>query len=272
DHHKDIAVQGSLTYIHSNQIYLGRIMRLLVLILLSSISCSKAPEIKNGEDLIHAMNTMYKSKWYKTFTFEQKTSFYRNDSLMREETWLEAIKIPGLLHIKQGDLSHGNAMMFKDDTMYVFRNHQQVVARHNVHPLLVLGFDVYHDDPANTIQKLKDLGYDLSKMYSDKWQGRDVYVVGTDKADAKAKQFMIDKEHLYFVKLSEEVKTPQATFLSSTEFNKYERLGGGWVAPEVLFKRDGKVGMKEEYSKMQVPDHLDDAIFDPKQVDSAKWW
>lgn len=247
-------------------------MRFLLLVMLISISCSKAPEPKNGEDVIKAMHSMYNDKWYKTFTFEQLTSFYRNDSLVNTQIWLEAIKIPGKLHIKQGDPEKGNVMMFLNDTMYVFRNHQQVAVRRNVHPLLVLGFDVYHDDPANSIQKLRELGYDLGKMYSGKWQGRDVYVIGTEKEDPSAKQFMIDKEHLYFVNSSEKVTTQQGSFISSTEFNKYERLGGGWVAPEVLFKRDGKVGMKEEYSKMKIPAELDDSLFDPKKVDQAKWW
>jgi len=248
-------------------------MRLMIAILIISISCSNAPQIKNGEDLIKAMHEMYKGKWYKTFTFEQKTSVYRNDSLTSEQIWLEAMKIPGKLHIKQGNVADGNGMLFLNDTMYVFRKHKQVAARHTIHPLLVLGFDVYHDSPENSIKKLDSLGFDLSKMYSGKWQGRDVYVVGTDSVDnPKPKQFMIDKEHLYFVNSSEEIKRKQGNFISSTEFNKYERLGGGWVSPEVLFKRDGKVGMKEEYSKMNITVELDDSLFDPAKFDQSKWW
>ena len=56
-----------------------------------------------------------------------------------------------------------------------------------------------------------------------------------------------------------------ADHVQETQFNKYVRLGGGWMAPEVIFKTDGRVTTTEEYSELRadvaLPEHLFEAAF-----------
>ena len=56
-----------------------------------------------------------------------------------------------------------------------------------------------------------------------------------------------------------------------TQFNKYQRLGGGRMAPEVIFKVDGQVRTTEEYSEMRANPALDARLFDPQYWTSVHW-
>ena len=54
------------------------------------------------------------------------------------------------------------------------------------------------------------------------------------------------------------------TQTQETQFNKYQKLGGGWMAPEVIFMIDGKVVTTEKYSDIR-----GDMTLDPKTVRST---
>jgi hypothetical protein len=123
-----------------------------------------------------------------------------------------------------------------------------------MNPLLVLGFDVYAQPPARTAELLKRRGFDLTRLREDQWEGRPAYVVGGDDH-----QFWVDKDRLLFLRLVE--TAPNGT-VSDIRFNKYEPLGGGWIAPEVVFLRDGKEFMREIYRDMRAnPPGIDEALF-----------
>src|SRR5215472_5774937 len=136
--------------------------------------------------------------------------------------------------------------------------------------LLVLGFDVYKQDPQTTIDQVKGQGFDLSKLHEDTWQGQPVYVVGADKGDLKSKQFWIDKKRLLFVRIIEP-NPRDATKTADTRFVDYRKMDKGWVAAGVEMYVDGKEVFSEEYSDIQIGVKLNPAIFDPKQFTSAHW-
>jgi hypothetical protein len=94
-----------------------------------------------------------------------------------------------------------------------------------------------------------------------------VWVVGADSGDTKASQFWVDQENLLFVRMLR--TNPQG--VNETQFNKYVKLGDGWLSPEVLFFTNGKPGTKEEYSNWKIGTKLDDALFDPAHFGAAKW-
>ncbi len=48
-------------------------------------------------------------------------------------------------------------------------------------------------------------------------------------------------------------------------------LGGGWMAPEVIFKVDGQIRTTEEYSEMRANPPLDGRLFDPQYWTSVHW-
>jgi hypothetical protein len=225
---------------------------------------SSAP--KNGEELIALMRDKYAGKWYKTLTFVQKTTF--GDG--RLETWYEALELPGKLRIDVAPLDSGKTLLFRQDSLYVFEQKKLKASHPFVHPLMVLGFDVYQAPVSETVQKLRDLKYDLSKLHRGTWQGRPTYVVGAEPGDTTSPQFWIDAERLYFVRSFEPSKKDPSV-INETRFDKYVRLGGGWVEMEVLFLANGKQVVKEEYTEPKANVTLDPALFDPTTWAAPAW-
>ncbi|MCH8962754.1 MAG: hypothetical protein IH820_15915 [Bacteroidetes bacterium] len=56
---------------------------------------------------------------------------------------------------------------------------------------------------------------------------------------------------------------PDTNTVQEVLFNNYERLGGGWIAPEVLFNFDEQRVMKESYREMRTGMALDTTLFNP---------
>lgn len=67
---------------------------LLVLFVLT-LSFAHAQTIRSGDALLRAMHERYKSSWYETVTFTQKSTTYKPDGTSTAETWYEAASIPG---------------------------------------------------------------------------------------------------------------------------------------------------------------------------------
>lgn len=225
--------------------------------------------ISDGAGVIEEMYHTYKNDWYDKLTFRQKTTFFGPDGkVQRIQTWYEAMEIPGKLAIKFEEKDSGNGILFRNHKQYGYANRQLIQEVRRVHDLLVLGFDIYRQHPDSSAAQLTTAGYDITKMYEDEWQGRPVYVVGTSEPDSSKAQFWIDKERLVFVR---SLKPGRAGTLQEVQFNKYEQLEGGWIAPEVIFKANGQTGLLEEYSAISVPDSINQAIFDHRSFVDAEW-
>jgi hypothetical protein len=225
---------------------------------------STAP--KNGEELIAMMHDRYAGKWYRTLTFTQKTTLPDG----KVETWYEALELPGKLRIDVAPLDSMKAIIFRNDSVYQFDGGRLKDSAAFVHPLMVLGFDVYGAPVSETVAKLRSLKFDLSKLYPTKWKGRSTYVVGATAGDSTSPQFWIDAERLYFVRSFEPSKKNPA-IVNETRFEKYIPLAGGWLEMEVLFLANGAQKVKEEYSNPKANVKLHPTIFDPKNWAAPGW-
>ena len=240
-----------------------------IIILLAS-NQTLAAKITTTEELVQAMQKKYAKSWYKTATFVQKTTNYQADGTKKVETWYEALSLPGSLRIDFTPVKDGNGILFTNYQIYIFKNGKQDSIRPFVHPLMVLGFDIYRLPMADVLEKLKGLKFDLSIFREDTWQGKPVYVVGAKQGDLHSPQFWIDKKNLYFVRMIRPAGRDGAQ-TQETQFNKYVRLGGGWMAPEVIFMVDGKTVTTEEYSDMRAEVVLDSKLFDPQYWTTVHW-
>lgn len=236
---------------------------LYILVAFTFLSCTVS-EPKNGKELVKSMHKKYKSDWYKTLTFKQATIYYNEDNkIVKEQTWLEAMKLPSSLAIKFDSINSGNGIVFKNDSIYSFNGGKTVSVRKLYHPLLILGFSVYTQSPEKTIDDLTQLKIDLSKIKTTTWQGKENYVVG----DENEIHFYVEKDRLLFTKI---VQKGRDNSINETQFNKYEPLNKGWISPEVLFFTNGKMTLKEVYREIKTP-ILNSEIFDVTQFLSAKW-
>lgn len=242
---------------------------IFVLFLFGLLSVSAlGSDLKSGEDVVSAMYKKYAGKWYKTLTFVQKTVHHQPDGSTTAETWYEAMTVPGKLRIDFADSTTGDGVLFADGQIYSYRDGKPATGRAFVHPLLVLGFDVYAQPVATTIKQVKDMGIDLASIYEEKWQGRDVYVIGAKQGDLNVPQVWIDKKNLYFVRLIQ-LGGRDKKSVQETQFNKYEKAKGGWVSVEVKFFTDGKIVTTEEYSDVQADIALDRDLWNPEKWSTA---
>jgi hypothetical protein len=226
-------------------------------------------EIRTGEALIHAMHDRYQNNWYRTLTFTQKSTTYNPGGSTQSEIWHEAAVLPGKLRIDMGPLSDGNGAIFADGTLSLFKDGKVTHSAPFVHMLMVLGFDVYAQDAEITIRQAKGQGFDLAKLHEDVWEGAPVYLVGADAGDSKSKQFWIDKQRLWLLRLIEPGRQ-DPTRITDTLFLDYRKLSTGWVAAQVEVYVEGHKIFSEEYSEIESPT-LDPGVFDPKQFSARHW-
>lgn len=221
----------------------------------------------SGEDVVRRMHAEYAGKWYRTLTFVQRTVRAGRP----DETWYEAGMIPGKLRIDIAPIDSGNTFMYVGDSVYVFRGGKRVQAAKDRNLLMTLGFDVYGQSPDTSLAQLRAQNIDLSKVHETTWQGRPVWVVGAAAGDSTSNQFWVDRDRLLFVRLIEQRPSQQGPVRLDIEFNKYQRLGGGWIAPEVVMRRNGQPFMQEIYSDMRADVPLDANLYSTTEYHRPGW-
>lgn len=225
------------------------------------------PVITNGKELIDAMHTKYANgKWYKYFTFSQNMEYYRNDSIIKKDIWHEAASLPGKLLIKFKEKNAKNGVLFENNMVHSYTENKDPISLPMVHDLLLVGLDVYFLKPEVTCHLLDSLGYNLSKIRDDVFEGRKVYVVGADKGDLESRQFWIDAERLYMHRIiyKKKKQVNEVVFADYVQKKKY------WVAPTIIFKVNGKLNLIEKYEDIKFPKSLNPDLFDPKKFNEVK--
>lgn len=242
----------------------------LLLGLLINVPSPQRPITTAGE-LLAAMRARYDGKWYRTLTFVQNNTEHHPDGTVAHSVWREWLASPGRLRIEFQPADSGNGVLFANDSIYPFRHDTLGPARPFVHPLLVLGFDVYLQPVERTVAQLQQAPrvFDLSVLSEGTWQGRPVWIVGAKARDLHTRQFWVDKERLVFVRMLE--PTPRdSTKTADTRFNDYRAMGGGWVAAEVEFLVDGQQTFLEQYTRIRVNDSMPAGSWDPRQWKAAR--
>ena len=237
----------------------------------AAVPQSQRTDPTSGVDVVRAMHDRYAAVWYQTLSFSQTTTITLQNGGTLQQQWLEAGKFPGRLRIDT-DTANRSGVIYAGDTLYRFTNGKLAAANADMNELLILGFDVYTQPVARTVEVLRGRGIDLSRISRATWEGRPVFVVGAAAGDTASKQFWIDAERLLFVRLVETATTPAGTRRLDYRFLNYVPHGNAWVAEEVVGLRDGKPSLHEVYANVQVNVPLDDATFDPKQYATFTPW
>jgi hypothetical protein len=228
-------------------------------------------QITTARQLLTAMHARYDGKWYRTLTFLQHNTEHHPDGTVAHSTWREWLQAPGKLRIEFQPADSGNGVLFTNDSVYSFQLDSLRGSRSFVHPLLVLGFDVYTQPVERTVAQLQQppRTFDLSVLSEGTWDGRPVWIVGAKAGDLHTRQFWVDKERLVFVRLLEPAPRDTAK-TADTRFNKYSAMSGGWVSAEVEFLVDGQQQFLEQYDEIQTNVTLPAALWDARQWKAAR--
>jgi hypothetical protein len=243
-------------------------VKLTVLTMLMFFQSTICVTAQSATEILHQMYKRYEGKWYNTFTFNQTTEMYRNDSLKRKETWYEAVKFPHLFRIDFGVPDSGNAVIFKGDSSYDFRRGKLRRTTRDANDLTFLLGGMYFYSFDKVIEKVKTLQYDLQKSFSTTWKGAEVYVIGAASADEKVNQLWIDKKKLVLVRqLKYENNRKEDMW-----FENHIKLGGGWTETKVTAYFDEKLFMIEHYHDCKANPQLNDLLFDPTKFGQWHWY
>ena len=232
--------------------------------MLLAITVTTFADYKTGDEVIAAMYKKYNKTWYSTLTFQQATTNFKPDGTSTVSTWYEALLAPGKLRIDFTPLERHDGALFTGYRVYSYKDGKLAGSRDLVHPLLVLGFDVYKQPVDTTLGQLKGMNIDLSVVHEEPWQGKTAIVVGAKQGDLTSPQFWIDKKDLLFVRLIEKGGRDGKS-IQDTEFNKYVKVKGGWVAAGVRFTVDGKLATTEDYTNIKTGMTLDPDLWVPEK-------
>ncbi len=230
------------------------------------------PEVPTLAELVVEARARYGATWYRTLSFTQTTTFHGADGTTRSETWHEAGQIPGFLRIDLPELGAGNVYVFRGDSTYAFRAGTLAAAQPEGNPLMLLGFDLYHIPVAETVAGIAALGVDTARVRAAVWNGRPAWVFGAAEGDEASPQVWFDQERLVFLRLVER-GGPARDHVQDIRFERYEPLGGGWIAPRVEMYVDGRLVMTEDYADVRANPTFPPGTFSPTPAGVAvRWW
>ncbi len=234
------------------------IKRICLILMIAVISSAATAPITSAK-LLKKMYDRFHNKWYKTFSFSQTTEIYRNDSMIHSEIWFENIKFPDKFRIDFGDPDSANAVIFRNDSSYLFSRSQLVRIDANKDDLLFLLGGLYFYPFDSVITKMNSYGYDLNKFYQDTWKGKPVYVIGADNNKDSVNQLWIENENYSPVRMLKYENRNKEEAL----FENHVPLGGGFTETLVHFYVNDKLIQVEKYHELKGDSPIEDAIFDP---------
>jgi hypothetical protein len=233
-----------------------KILYLLPILLLCSFN---PPKVDSSTAILQAMYSRYHGVWHKTLKFTQTTERYRNDSLMKTDTWYEHIMYPDLLRIDFGTPDGKMGIIFRHDSTYSFRDNKVVRAVKGENELIFFLGGMYSNTFDQVLAHFKTLNYDLSKFHADTWKGKPVYVIGADKDGDRVNQLWIDKEKLVavrFIKFTDDVKE-EGLFENQVPIKK------AWSETKCSFYVNNRLLQVETYRDIVADEPVDKSIFEP---------
>lgn len=224
-----------------------------------------APTINDGQSLVSAMRQKYSGQWFKTLSLIDNNILYGARGETKNQ-WRQHVAVPGKLRIDYLPLSQRGGVLFDGSRVHTFDNGRAIDTRPGINAQLLLTADVYTLPGERATQLLDSLGFDLSKLRRDTWEGQPVYVVGAAAGDTTTSQFWVDSARLVTVRMIQKEHRGTRDIVTDARFGKFADFGGYPVATEVVQYRDGRLVFREQYTDIKVNEPIPDAMFDP-----TKW-
>lgn len=225
------------------------------------IYSSSETKFETGKDLLNAMHQKFKNAPCRSYTFSQKNTHYRNDSIIGNSEWHEAIELPDKFRINFGAPEDGNFVIFKNDSSYRYKNNQFKSKREDKNTLLLLLGGMYYREFDDVITRLEKEHYNTQVLSTQKWKKQTVFVIGALKGDTLSNQIWVHKKTLRVIRIIEKMDPESVMDMS---FDAFQKSCGGYVETKVTFKRNEKKEQVEEYFNIKRLDKIPDEVFNPK--------
>lgn len=196
-----------------------------------------------GEAFLKKIHTRYLHAPCPCYTFSQKNTHYRNDSIVGNSAWHEAVQFPDKFRINFGDKADGNYVVFKNDSVFRYRKGQFVKSRPDSNSLLLLLGGMFYREWDDVKKRVEEAGFKLSVSSEQVWQGKEVFVIGAKAGDEKSNQFWIEKKSGRGVRIIES----NGADVMDMRFEEHQDWCKGYVETRVSFRRNGKLEQVEQY-------------------------
>lgn len=177
------------------------------------------------------------------YTFSQKNTHYRNDSIIGNSVWHEAVQFPDKFRINFGGKTDSNFVVFKNDSVFRYRKGRFVKSRRDSNTLLLLLGGMFYREWNDVKKRVNDAGYNLSVSSEQTWQGKEVFVIGAKAGDETSNQFWIDKKTGRGLRIIEK----NGPDIMDMRFEEHRDWCKGYVETRVSFRRNGKLEQVEQY-------------------------
>jgi outer membrane lipoprotein-sorting protein len=223
-----------------------------------------APKTKfeNGKDLVDFMYQKYRQGPCKAYTFSQKNTHYRNDSVIGHSEWHEFIEFPDKFRINFGDPEEGNFVIFKNDSSYSYKKNELKKTNYNSNNLLLLLGGMYYREVPDVVARLEKEGYNTKLISTQKWNKQNIQVIGALEGDTISNQIWVTKKNWRVVRIIEQMD--DGSYMDMT-FDDFQKNCNGYTETKVTFKRNGKIEQVEEYHDIKPVDSFSSDVFNPKK-------
>lgn len=197
-----------------------------------------------GVGLLTHMYVKYKDGPCKCYTFSQKNTHYKGDSISGHSVWHEAVEFPDKFRIDFGEKTAGNGIVFKNDSAYTYKAGRLVKQRRDENTLLLLLGGMYYRSFEDALLRIEKAGYNTQILSGTQWKNEPVYVIGARNNDTLSNQIWVSEATLRVVRIIEKLN---ATDRMDMRFEAHQDWCKGYVETKVSFRRNGRLEQVEEY-------------------------
>jgi hypothetical protein len=249
-----------------------------ILLLLFCFACASTKSkkelrgIKNTRDLVQTMHARKTSNWVKSFSFIQSTYRYKPDGGIDTSLWYETIAYPDKFRIDFGAPALGNAVLYRQDSVYRYKNFRLQGAQAEVNDLLLMTGAVRVFPVDSTMARLERSGVLTTLFRKDTFMEQPCYVIGKWVAgQKKSKEIWIEENRLLLIRQLESAPDGAPLEIIFSEFTKVQ---DSWIEQWVTIKYDNKIVQTERYNDITVrgPNNLPEGIFEPAQFGKVHWY
>ena len=208
---------------------------------------------QSGTDIIKQAHKKYYRGPCRIFTFSQKNTHYKNDTVSGHSEWYEAIEFPDKFRIDFGDRSKGNYVVFKHDSVFNYKKGELVKTRADSSTLLLLLGGMFYRELDDVLKRIRHAKYDVRVLSLQKWKGLDTYVIGAKEGDLRSNQVWIDKKTLRVMRIVERINEEETMDM---RFEAHHDWCKGYGETKVSFRRNGKLEQEEEYYDIKVAERF----------------
>lgn len=207
-----------------------------------------AQTYSSASALLAAMHERYYQGPCACYSFSQRNTHYKADTVSGHSEWHEQIRFPDFFRIQFGEEAKGNYIIYKKDSLYHYEGAQLKKSKSDSISLLLILGGMYYRPLEEVLKRLKADRFDIEKMVESEWDGEMVWIIGAATKEEQSNQIWISKKDFRILRILQKRKVGP---MSELRFEAHQKWCNGFVETKVSFWRDGKVEQREEYFNLK---------------------